>query len=133
MPRASGAVGPGEWNAKVAIQDIRAKEKPADVGWLCGNAAPGGVDLPAKGSETRGQFTGTAGLLFGGVAPGLKSQSSSRTMFIDLGASIPMRTEFGPIRTTVIAISSPIRIRSLVFLDRTNMTLSPCCLTYGLP
>jgi hypothetical protein len=55
-----------------------------------------------------------------------KSQSSSRTMFMFFGASIPIRTELGPIRTIVIAMSSPIRIRSLVFLDSTNMFLSLC-------
>jgi hypothetical protein len=56
--------------------------------------------------------------------PELKSQSSSLTMFMVFGASIPIRTEFGPIRTTVMAMSSPIRIRSLVFRESTNIFLS---------
>jgi len=69
------------------------------------------------------QFIGTA-TLFGCSDLLLKLTNSSRTMFIVLGASMPMRTELGPIRTIVIAMSSPIRILSLVFLDSTNMILS---------
>lgn len=53
-------------------------------------------------------------------------------MFIVFGASIPMRTELGPMRTIVIATSSPIKILSLVFLDSTNMFLS-LRLVLGLP
>ena len=45
-------------------------------------------------------------------------------MFIDFGASIPILHEFGPIRTMVIAISSPIKIRSLVRRESTSMTHS---------
>ncbi len=45
-------------------------------------------------------------------------------MFVVRGASIPTRTEFGPIRTTVMATSSPIRIRSPVFLDKTSISFT---------
>jgi hypothetical protein len=42
-------------------------------------------------------------------------------MFISSGASMPIRTEFGPMRTMVIVMLSPIRIRSLIFRDSTNI------------
>jgi hypothetical protein len=42
-------------------------------------------------------------------------------MFISKGASIPIRTEFGPMRTTVIVMLSPIKIRSLIFRDSTSI------------
>ena len=50
-----------------------------------------------------------------------KLQSSSRTIFVERGASIPTRTAFGPILTTVTATSSPMRIRSPVLRESTSI------------
>jgi hypothetical protein len=42
------------------------------------------------------------------------------------GASTPILTELGPILTIVIEISSPIRIRSLIFRESTSIPFSLC-------
>lgn len=55
------------------------------------------------------------------------------------GASTPILTELGPILTIVIEISSPIRIRSLIFRESTSIPFSlvqnrhPCNDSQSLP
>ncbi len=59
----------------------------------------------------------------------LGRHNSSRTMFMSRGASIPTRTALGPMRTIVMAISSPIKMRSPGFLESTNIARSPLLTT----
>lgn len=54
----------------------------------------------------------------------MASASSDRTIAISRGASIPIRTEFGLTRTTVITTSSPMQIRSFVLRESTSIAHS---------
>lgn len=80
----------------------------------------------SNGQKARSLYLGAAGRLATASASSDRSEhSSSRTIFMSRGASIPNRTVFGPIRTIVIATLSPIRIRSPGFLDSTSIVLPP--------
>ncbi len=76
--------------------------------------------------KPRRRYLGAAGRLATVSASSDRPEhSSSRTMFMSRGASIPSRTVFGPIRTIVMATLSPMRIRSPGFLDSTSIVLPP--------